>query len=49
MSNTLPEGFTVRSATLDDVPAIYGLFQSHERALYGYTDKFLASVQATDA
>ena len=46
MSNALPEGFTVRSATLDDVPAIYGLFQSHERALYGYTDKFLASVQA---
>ncbi|GHO56155.1 GNAT family N-acetyltransferase [Ktedonobacter robiniae] len=45
MSNALPEGFTLRPATLDDVPAIYGLFQSHERALYGYTDKFLASVQ----
>jgi mycothiol synthase len=47
MSNALPEGLTVRLATLDDVPAIYGLFQSHERALYGYTDRILAYVQAT--
>jgi mycothiol synthase len=47
MSHAEPEGFTVRPATLDDVQAIYGLLQSHERALYGYTDKILAYVQAT--
>ena len=46
MSNTEPEGFTVRPATLDDVPEIYGLLQSHEQALYGYTDTILAYVQA---
>ncbi|GHO51065.1 hypothetical protein [Ktedonospora formicarum] len=47
MDTSLPEGFTARRATLDDVPAIYRLLQSHERALYGYSDKFLAYVQAT--
>jgi hypothetical protein len=47
MGNTEPEGFTMRPAMLDDVPAIYDLLQSHERALYGYTDKILAYVQAT--
>jgi len=47
MSNVELEGFTVRPATLDDVLAIYGLLQSHERALYGYTDKILAYVQTT--
>lgn len=47
MSHAEPEGFTVRPAALDDVPAIYGLFQSHERALYGYTDRIRAYVQAT--
>jgi mycothiol synthase len=47
MSITEPEGFTLRPATLDDVLTIYGLVQSHERALYGYTDKILAYVQAT--
>lgn len=47
MSNAFPEGFTVRPAKLDDVPTIYGLLQAYECALYGYTDKFLAYVQAT--
>jgi GNAT superfamily N-acetyltransferase len=47
MSKTEPEGFTVRPATLDDVLAIYDLLQSHERALYGSSDKILAYVQAT--
>jgi GNAT superfamily N-acetyltransferase len=47
MSNAEPEGFAVRPTTLDDVPAIYGLLQSHECALYGSTDKILAYVQAT--
>lgn len=47
MSNVDPEGFTIRPATLDDVLAIYDLLQSHERALYGYTDKILTYVQAT--
>jgi hypothetical protein len=42
-----PGGFTIRPATLSDVPTIYSLLQSHERALYGYTDKILAYVQAT--
>lgn len=49
MSTTEPEGFTIRPATLDDVPAIYGLLQSRERALYGYTDTILAFVQAAYA
>lgn len=47
MSNALPEGFTVRPARLDDVSAIYGLIQSRERALYGYTDTILAFLRAT--
>jgi len=47
MSNSDPEGFTVRPATLDDVSAIYDLFQAHERVLYSYTDKVRAYVQAT--
>src|SRR5579883_3186902 len=47
MNNAEPEGFTVQPATLDDVSAIYSLLQSHERALYGSTDKILAYVQAT--
>lgn len=47
MNSVEPGGFTIRPATLSDVPAIYNLFQSHERALYGYTDKILAYVQAT--
>ena len=47
MSNAEPEGFAVRPATLDDMPAIYGLLQSYERALYGSTDKILAYVHAT--
>lgn len=38
---------TTRPATLDDVPAIYALLQSHERALYGYSDKLLNGSQAT--
>ena len=42
----LPEGMTVRPATLDDVPAIYELLQAQECALYGYSDKILAYVQA---
>jgi mycothiol synthase len=46
MNNALPDGLTVRPATLDDVPVIYDLLQSHERALYGYSDKILAYVQA---
>jgi mycothiol synthase len=45
MSDVLPEGLTVRPATLDDVPAIYSLLQSHEQGLYGYTDKILAFVR----
>jgi len=49
MSNTEPTGFIRRPATLDDVPAIYGLLQIYERALYGYTDKILSYVQATYA
>ena len=47
MNSALPGDFTTRPAMLDDVPAIYGLLQSQERALYGYTDKILAYVQAT--
>lgn len=47
MDNVLPESLTVRPAGLDDVSMIYGLLQSYECALYGYTDKFLAYVQAT--
>jgi GNAT superfamily N-acetyltransferase len=47
MSTAEPEGFARRPATLNDVPAIYGLLQAHERALYGYADTILAYVQAS--
>jgi hypothetical protein len=39
MSTAEPEGFTLRPAQLSDVPAIYDLFQSHERALYGHRNE----------
>jgi GNAT superfamily N-acetyltransferase len=46
MRTAEPEGFARRPATPNDVPAIYGLLQAHERALHGYADTILAYVQA---
>lgn len=47
MSNPLPEGLTVRPATLDDIEIMHSLFQTYERALYGESDRPLANVRST--